>query len=1300
MVLGNAFAGIFVEQTPDVMIGGSSESDRNLISGNGTSGIIIRDPLSTGNRVLGNRIGTNENGTQAVPNGQNGVFLFDAPGNFIGGTASGEGNLISGNGFSAVSISQDDASGNRIRGNHIGTQQDGTSPLATDTTASQPGEATGNGRWGVVILGGAHDNSVGGDSEPAGNRIAFNGRDGVQISSGTGNTIRFNRIFDNQGLGIDLGQDEQVTPNDPPAGTEPPFDPPADSDDGANRLQNFPVLTRVQDGSQVEVSLLSTPGQSFTIDLYGNDSCDPSGNGEGQQHLGILQITTNAQGVFDCGVGACLFPVPPDKDITATATGASGSTSEFSFCGVEEIVVNSVEDDPLKQDITTCTTGDQAFKARTGEDECTLRAAIELANKRPGRDRIEFDIKEGSAPYTIQPSQALPEVSTPMSIDGTTQSGFVEGLFPIVELTGIDAGLGTSGLVVTGGSTDIKGLVINAFRGNGVVLRSQGGNRLDLNYIGTTQNGQDVLPNTGYGVFIDNTSENLIGLPEEGELPRNVISGNVSDGVRIEGRNASLNEIKGNYVGLGAFGSKSIGNNGSGINVIDGAFSNLILGNVVSGNQLTGVRLTGCAADECEELNNPTFITRKNQVFVNLVGTNAIGSQPLPNAAGVAIFNSADNTIGGPGRRNVVSGNGGPGIFVFGLNADRNIIQGNYVGIDPDGGCPEFADLGQCTLANSTRPIFAPAPFNEDPVVAGGIYVLQASETQIGGSDPGLGNLIAGNGGDGIKLDFAFTTRVQGNRIGTDITGKIAIANLGNGVRVTDSSNVTIGGPDRSVAACDGSCNLISGNLFNGVLIERGQPVQIQGNFIGTDIEGEEDRGNLKSGIFVTHLVLSGSGEQGEHTIGGQQPQSGNLISGNDVDGIRIEKVSSANIAQNHIHHNLIGTNADATRRVPNLDFGISIIGSQRNIVGSPGAGNVIAGNGAGGILITLGEQGGPGGNNTIQSNYVGTNASEADLPNLGPGIAINTPGNEVGGDREDEGNLVAFNLDEGVLVAKEDRNLIFHNRLFDNDRLGINLEGGNENMYYPLLESATSGNTLIRGRFPFPLIPATTLQFFSNPTCHQSGNGEGRHILGHVNLPAGRPDFRIRPPIPVAAGHVVTATATDDFGNTSEFSNCGADPSPQSCARTGLTRSRVRHSRKRSVYAQPDRERLLGGIAGALGWRRSSYNLHWFDTAPGGNQSHGSPASRASAGHCFQSPARRWIFVPLGFHDRSCPKSGSCVERTGSRVRHNRKRSFYTRPVRKRFHERVPGAMERRRTSYNLDQSDSTPGGDQRCGC
>ena len=589
--LGNAFAGIFVEQTPDTMIGGSSESDRNLISGNGTSGIIIRDLLATRNRVLGNRIGTNEDGTRAVPNGQNGVFLFAAPGNFIGGTGAGEGNLISGNGFSGVSVSQDDASGNSIRGNFIGTQKDGISPLATDTAPSEPG----NGRWGVLILGGAHSNATGGDSEPAGNRIAFNGRDGVQVSSGTRNAIRFNRIFSNQGLGIDLGEDDQVTENDPIPGTDPPFDPPPDSDDGANRLQNFPILARVEEGTQVEVNLLSTPSQTFTIDLYTNDSCDPSGNGEGQQHLGSIQITTNAQGVFGCEVGSCRFPVPPEKDITATATDPGGNTSEFSPCaGVEEIVVNSVEDEPLKQNATICTTGDEVFKTRTGEEECTLRAAIELANRRPGRDRVKFEIKEGSTPHTILPSRALPEISTPMLIDATTQPGFSENLLAI-ELRGINAGDKTTGLLITGGETEIRGLCINSFGKNGITLRGAGENRINGNYVGTDPAGMEARGNIPHGILIEDSSQNWIGVLSSPFLleggPRNLISGNILDGVHITGDGSLGNRVQGNYIGtsFSLFSVVALSNGANGVRILKGAKQTRIESNVISGNGNSGV---------------------------------------------------------------------------------------------------------------------------------------------------------------------------------------------------------------------------------------------------------------------------------------------------------------------------------------------------------------------------------------------------------------------------------------------------------------------------------------------------------------------------------------------------------------------------------------------------------------------------------------------------------------------------------------------------------------------------------------
>jgi parallel beta-helix repeat protein len=166
---------------------------------------------------------------------------------------------------------------------------------------------------------------VGGPSN--GNRIAYNTADGVAITNSgatsSNNTVRSNRIYSNTGLGIDLANDG-VTVNDNAA--------PADSDAGPNGLQNFPVLTSAVSATKViSGSLTSTPSTTFTLDFYKSSSCDPSGNGEGGTYLGSTTVTTNASGLttfaFAVGTG---FAV--GNRITATATGPTGNTSEFSAC--------------------------------------------------------------------------------------------------------------------------------------------------------------------------------------------------------------------------------------------------------------------------------------------------------------------------------------------------------------------------------------------------------------------------------------------------------------------------------------------------------------------------------------------------------------------------------------------------------------------------------------------------------------------------------------------------------------------------------------------------------------------------------------------------------------------------------------------------------------------------------------------------------------------------------------------------------------------------------------------------------
>ena len=208
-----------------------------------------------------------------------------------------------------------------MQGNLIGTQQNGTSPL-------------GNSLGGVLV--GVNNNAIGGIDPGAGNIIAFNGDDGVNVVGGSGHAIRHNSIFSNgttnQHLGIDLGTGG-VTPNDPN-----PASCPADVDAGPNNLQNFPVITSASllTGSiRIEGTLNSTASTTFSLDFFSIPSCDIAGNGEGQTFLGSATVMTNASCIADfTGANAIVLSVtvPSGQRITATATDAGGNTSEFSSC--------------------------------------------------------------------------------------------------------------------------------------------------------------------------------------------------------------------------------------------------------------------------------------------------------------------------------------------------------------------------------------------------------------------------------------------------------------------------------------------------------------------------------------------------------------------------------------------------------------------------------------------------------------------------------------------------------------------------------------------------------------------------------------------------------------------------------------------------------------------------------------------------------------------------------------------------------------------------------------------------------
>ncbi len=288
----------------------------NVLSGQNTAGVllVVGQPQQApdNNVVAGNRIGTSADGLSALGNGRMGVFFIGAgAGNRIGTRPDApvqiEGNLISGNPEAGIFVNGNNS---LIAGNLVGTDISGALPLPN-----------GDG----IVVSASNQSIIGGTTPAAGNTIAFNRYSGIAVSSGSGNSILGNSIFDNARLGIQLSSSTEsadfVTPNDP-----------LDRDSGANELQNYPVLTHALLGSNQTIvggTLQSAAQARYRIEFFANPAGDASGHGEGKRFLGAIEATTNAAGQATF-VATLPVVLQAGEFVTATATDSQGNTSEFA----------------------------------------------------------------------------------------------------------------------------------------------------------------------------------------------------------------------------------------------------------------------------------------------------------------------------------------------------------------------------------------------------------------------------------------------------------------------------------------------------------------------------------------------------------------------------------------------------------------------------------------------------------------------------------------------------------------------------------------------------------------------------------------------------------------------------------------------------------------------------------------------------------------------------------------------------------------------------------------------------------
>jgi hypothetical protein len=255
---------------------------------------------------------------------------------------------------------------------------------------------------------------------------------------------------------------------------------------------------------------------------------------------------------------------------------------------------------PSSMPVARAATTAQSFTVTSAGDSGsgTLRQAILDANAAPGLDTIVFAIV-GSP--TIRPSTPLPIITDPAVVDGTTQPGYAGS--PVVEIDGSGAGSEADGLVITGGGSTIKGLVVNRFDGSGIRIREKGENRIIGNFVGTDASGTEARGN-GTGVVVEDVAletrggfGNLIGGAKPGE--GNLLSGN-GRGVLVRdvfGANSGLvtyTTLEGNLIGTDASGESPLGNRGDGV-VLDEA-SRIVIGgreagagNVIAFNDGIGV---------------------------------------------------------------------------------------------------------------------------------------------------------------------------------------------------------------------------------------------------------------------------------------------------------------------------------------------------------------------------------------------------------------------------------------------------------------------------------------------------------------------------------------------------------------------------------------------------------------------------------------------------------------------------------------------------------------------------------------
>lgn len=1188
--LGNGMGGVFLENTANATIGGTTIADGNTIAGNRGAamdplqghGILVQDGsmVLIEHNVIGTNAagGPNKEGTKDLGNAKDGINATGTTGLIV------LSNLVAGNGSNGIEVVGGDPI---IADNFVGVNRDNTGGMAlrneddglllvntpsaivgsvTRDGQTVPGNIVGNnGKNGIEIRGKdstgvlVAGNAVGTDRMATGSVAMGNVLDGIRVDSQieSGNIpslnlqVETNWIAGNGANGLELIRLAGTVAAGNYVGVNPAFD--TDSQ----------VLARLRNGAN---GVLLDRAPSTTIGgapSVVNNAIFYDRNFIGNNGLhGIKVMTAGSSDVVIKG-----------NSIGTDRTGAIDLGNGASAAG----------DGVLVMDAPRVTVTFNLISGNQG-------AGVELSSAMNAEvsDNLVGVNRDGTIAQRNLQGGVLIEGTVTESVSGVIVSGNTISANAMFGLRAVN----TSGLMITGNQVGINasepffalpnggaGVSLSASSGSIVrnnTLAGNGGDGLSAsaspnlqvegNAIGTALDvtslggtipaGTFLLPNAGAGIRIVDSSNVTIGGSATGD--RNLIVNNMLNGIDVTGSLSSGLRVQENYIGVAFDGATAMdrGNGGDGLHLVD-AKSATVLDNTIARNRMFGVELAGNSDATLQQ---------------NLIGTNPKISQDpdhileegtlqLGNTmAGVHVTDSAQATIGAKANSptpdadgNIIVNNHGDGVLID--QSSSAYVRANFIGTNKFIGTDRNAAVGLGNSESGVRVLNASGVMIVSNTIAGnignGVYATSASKLHV--QDNGIGtdqetgrallgnrlvgiligaspfakdvndsteisgNTVGANGQGGIQVTSddpssapdSFSVKIEGNRIGTSVDGRMPNPNVGDGIRIDNlchpqltkdvkpytitvtgnlvSSNEGDGISISAVQRSDGgptgitlSGNTLTNNAKNGVEVQKSFGAQLIGNMIGTDLGHSANLGNRLDGVLLDGATSSIIGDgsyannpdsnyvdynkgNGVEIVGTSANNmiAGNIIDDDQVNGVRIAESATYNTVQ----QNAIGTDSLAQSDLGNLANGVLL--SDSGVANNKVAANRISANRNSGVMILGGAT-----RNHVYGNTVGVGSLSdrlltVDLGNRNDGITLLQAGvyNDI------TANTIAGNSNNGILVSNTNWTVI-HSNVIGTLRTGTDAQGnvdtGNANVGVLLDNSGSTtlvDNTISRNK-------------------------------------------------------------------------------------------------------------------------------------------------------------------------------------------------------------------------------------------